>query len=172
VELHRAGGGDRKLALVGLVYGLASFAAGGLFAAVDVWVVSFVVWAQGGFFFVLGLILLIGSLRPFRIALSESGLVVASEGHRFAGPWSQVDGISIEQTVPAGSPPLSRSLLVLWVADGVPMRHQASFPPQGNGRKGHVIAEMDNIRETHNQVAEILRTYAGERFRSPLGDSE
>jgi hypothetical protein len=167
VELHRAGGGDRKLALGGLAYGLVTFAVGGVFAVVGAWLVAFVVWASGGFFFLLGLILLVGSLRPFRIALSESGLVVQSEGHRFAGPWSQVEAISIEQTVPAGSPPLSRSLLVLWVADGVPMRHQASFPPQGNGRKGHVIAEMDNIRETHNQVAEILRTYAGDRFRSP-----
>lgn len=166
MELHRTGGGDRKLALVGLVYGLVSFVAGGAFAAVGAWLVAFIVWGSGGFFFVLGLIVLLGSLRPFRIALSESGLVVQSEGHRFAGPWSQVDGIYIEQTTPAGSPPISRSLLVLWVADGVPMRHEASFPPQGNGRKGHVIAEMDNIRETHNQVADILRRYAGERFRS------
>jgi hypothetical protein len=166
VELHRAGGGDRKLALVGLVYGLVSFVAGAVFAALGAWLVAFIVWVPGGFFFLLGLIVLVGSLRPFRIALSETGLVVQSEGHRFAGPWSQIDGISIEQTVPAGSPPLTRSLLVLWVADGVPMRHEASFPPQGNGRKGHVIAEMDNIRETHNQVAEILRRYAGERFRS------
>ncbi|MFC0531051.1 hypothetical protein [Phytohabitans kaempferiae] len=166
MELHRAGGGDRKLALVGLVYGLASFAVGGAFAIAGVWLVSFVVWVPGLFFFVLGLILLTGSLRPFRIALSDTGLVVESEGHRFAGPWSQVDGISIEQTVPVGSPPLSRSLLVLWVAEEVPMRHAPSFPPQGNGRKGHVIAEMDNIRETHNQVAEALRRYAGEKFRS------
>ncbi len=165
MELHRAGGGDRKLALVGLVYGLVSFAAGGVFAALGGWLVAFIVWVPGTFFFILGLILLVGSMRPFQIALSETGLVVRSDGHRFAGPWSQVDGIYIEQTVPAGTPPLSRSLLVLWVADGVAMRHEASFPPQGDGRKGHVIAEMDNIRETHNQVAEILRRYAGERFR-------
>ncbi|BCB82516.1 hypothetical protein GCM10022251_69720 [Phytohabitans flavus] len=166
MELHRAGGGDRKLALVGLVYGLVSFAVGGVFVAVGGWLVAFIVWVPGAFFFALGLILLLGSLRPFRIALSETGLVVQSEGHRFAGPWSQVDGIHIEQTTPTGNPPLSRSLLVLWVADGVPMRHAASFPPVGNGRKGHVIAEMDNIRETHNQVADILRRYAGDRFRS------
>jgi hypothetical protein len=166
VELHRAGGGDRKLALVGLVYGLLSFLLGAVFVAVGGRLVAFIVWGSGGFFFVLGLIVLVGSLRPFRIALSETGLVVQSEGHRFAGPWSQVDGIYIERTVPAGSPPLSRSLLVLWVADGVPMRHEATFPAQGGGRKGHVIAEMANIRETHNQAAEILRRYAGERFRS------
>jgi hypothetical protein len=166
VELHRTGGDDRKLALVGLVYGLVSFVAGGVFAALGGWLVAFIVWVPGAFFFLLGLIVLLGSLRPFRIALSDTGLLVQSDGHRFAGPWSQVDGIFIEQTVAAGTPPLFRSVLVLWVADGVPMRHVATFPPQGNGRKGHVIAEMDNIRETHNQVAETLRRYAGERFRS------
>ncbi|GAA4459107.1 hypothetical protein [Phytohabitans houttuyneae] len=165
MELHRAGGGDRKLALVGLVYGVVSFAVGGLFAAVGAWLVSFIVWVPGVFFFLLGVIVLLGSARPFRIALSEAGLDVRSDGHRFTGPWSQVDGISIEQTAPAGTPPLSRSVLVLWVADGVPMRHRPSFPPGGDGRKGHVIAELDSLRETHNQVAEILRRYAGARFR-------
>ncbi|BCB87918.1 hypothetical protein [Phytohabitans suffuscus] len=166
MELHRTGGGDRKLALVGIVYGLASFAAGGVFATLGAWLVAFIVWVPGAFFFALGVIVLLGSMRPFRIALNETGLVVQSEGHRFAGPWSQVDGIHIEQTTPTGNPPLSRSLLVLWVADGVPMRHAPSFPPQTHGRKGHVIAELDNIHETHNQIVEILRRYAGERFRS------
>jgi len=163
VELHRAGGGDRKLALVGLVYGVASFIVGGLCAALGGWVVAVIVWLPGAFFFLLGLIVMLGSLRPFRIAVSDTGLVVRSEGHRFAGPWTQVDGISIER---AGTPPVSRSVLVLWVTDDAPMRHAASFPPGGNGRKGHVIAELENIRETQTEVAALLRRYAGDRFRS------
>lgn len=150
---------------MGLVYGAVSFAAGGAFAALGGWLVAFIVWVPGAFFFLLGIIVLVGSARPFRIALSDTGLVVRADGHRFAGPWSQVEGIYIEQTVPTGTPALSRSVLVLWVAEDVPMRHKASFPPQGDGRKGHVIAEMDNLRETYNQVVEILRRYAGERFR-------
>lgn len=142
-----------------------SFVVGGVFAALGSWLIALIVWVPGAFFFLLGLIVLIGSTRPFRIALSEQGLEVQSNGYRFSGPWSQVDGIHVEQTPPAGEPPRARSLLVLWLADGVPMRQKPTYPFGSTGRKGYVIAELDNVRETPDEVVQALRRYAGERFR-------
>lgn len=168
MELHRSNH-DRKLAAKGVGAGLAGGAIGGLGLLIGgplggVMVVSG--WVIGGFILLVGLVLLTLSFRPFRIAFTESGLVVNSEGQRFQGSWDLVDRISIER-LPIEE---ERYALVLWEADGVPMRHRPTFPP-GGARKGHLLVEMGHVRESREEVAAALTRYAGEKFRpaTPLG---
>jgi hypothetical protein len=166
MELHATYKGDRTLAAVGIVYGLVAGVVGGLFAwgAGRPTAISWVVWISGGFFFLVGCYVLATTLRPFRIAFSDAGLSVRSEGHVFEGPWDQVDAIGISTLPALNENQKDRHHLVLWVPRHVKMRHAASYPTWSQ-TKGHVLIELNNLRETPEQVAEILRKYAGEKFR-------
>jgi hypothetical protein len=165
MELHRKGG-DRRLSLVGIVYGGASLVVGGVFALLGSWAIALVVWVSGGFFLLLGLYLLLTAARRFQVTLTESGLVVHANGHHFQGPWSQVEAIYIQQSAPFGNPPRTWPILVLWVVDGVPMRRRATEPHPHTGRKGYRIAEVDQLQESHDDIAAALHRYAGEKFRA------
>lgn len=162
MELHR-GNGSRKLALKGMVAGMAGLATAALGLVLGgpaggaMLVGGTVI---GGFILLVALVVFAYTLRPFRIALSESGLVVNSEGQRFDGPWSQVEAIGIERLMTEEE----RYALVLWVCQGVPMRHAPTFPPTG-ARDGHVLCELSDIRESREDVARALRHFAGARFR-------
>ncbi|GAA4730003.1 hypothetical protein [Phytohabitans rumicis] len=167
MELHYSGRDDRKLALVGLIYGILSVPVGALLGLVLGglgWAFALFGWVTGFFAFLAGAVVLVMSFRPFRIALDDAGLTVRSEGHRFDGPWDLVEAINIEQTS-VGEPPETRRLLVLWVREEVRMRHRPSYP-HGGVRKGHVLVDLGNIRESPDEVAAILDRYAKTRFRT------
>jgi hypothetical protein len=166
-ELHRSGRTDLRLSLVGIGYGLVSGLVGAFFGLVSGgWAVAVIIWITGAGALLVGLVLLTSILRPFRVAMNDNGLTVRAEGHVFDGPWENVAAIGIDRSVPVGNPPRSQEILVLWVIDGVPMRHQATFPPNHAGPKGHVLTELGNLRETRPEIEEILRRYAKDRFRS------
>ena len=162
MELHR-GNGSRKLALKGMIAGLAGLAVAALGLVVGgpaggaMLVGGSVI---GGFILLVALVVFGYTLRPFQIAMSESGLVVNSEGQRFDGPWSQVEAIGIERLMTEEE----RYALVLWVRRGVPMRHAPTFPPMG-ARDGHVLCELSDIRESREEVARALQHFAGSKFR-------
>jgi hypothetical protein len=162
MELHR-GSGSRKLALKGMVAGLAGLAVAALGLVLGgpaggaMLVGGSVI---GGFILLVALVVFAYTLRPFRIAMSESGLIVNSEGQRFDGPWSQVEAIGIERLMTEEE----RYALVLWVRQGVPMRNAPTFPPTG-ARDGHVLCELSDIKESRDEIARALHHYAGTKFR-------
>jgi len=125
--------------------------------------VAVVLWGSGALFFVAGIIVLLAALRPFRIAFSDWGLTAHTETLDFEGPWDVVEAIHIEQ-IRIGEATELRTFLVLWLDDGVPMRRPPTFPP-GAVRKGYVVVELENLKETPEQVAAVLARYAGEKHR-------
>lgn len=46
------------------------------------------------------------------------------------------------------------------------MRHQATYPIW-SANTGHVLIELSNVKETPEEVADILRRYAKDKFRTP-----
>lgn len=161
-ELHATYRGDRFLALVGIGYGVAAGVVGALLTGAG----TLALWVSGGFFFLLGLYLFVKSLSPTRIAFDDNGLVVRSEGHVFEGPWSQVDAIAISTIPKQNEDDKERHNLVLWVPPHVKMRHAPTYPIWSQN-KGHVLIELSNVKETPEQVAEILRRYAKDKFFIP-----
>jgi hypothetical protein len=164
MELHR-GSGSRKLALNGFIAGLAGLVVaflGGIVGGPAGGAMLVGGSVIGGFILVVALIVFGYTLRPFRIAISESGLVVNCEGQRFDGPWSQVEAIGVERLNTEDE----RYALVLWVRQGVPMRNAPTFPPAG-ARDGHVLCELSDIRESRDEIARALRHFAGAKFRYP-----
>lgn len=166
MELHRNRRYDRKLSLVGIVYGIVSFAVGAGIALMGGRSGPLLVtlWVSGGFFFLLGIIVLFGSFKSFRIAFDERGLIVHSNGLDFEGSWDTIDGISIEPVVAPGNPPRNLNILVLWLPPRVPMKSQPRFP--GAGRKGYHLTDLGDVTETPEQVAQMLQRFAGHKFRS------
>jgi len=108
----------------------------------------------------------LGTLRRFQIAVNESGLIVHTEGCDFEGSWDQVDAISIETVPLPTATGGALSQLVLWLPEGVPMRHRPKFPGP-DGRKGYRLVEISDLVETPEQVVAALQRYAGSKFRSP-----
>jgi hypothetical protein len=166
-ELHATHRGDRFLAMVGIVYGVGAGIAGYVFAGAT----TLALWVSGGVFGLAGLIVLIGSLRPTRIAFSDQGLSVKSEGTEFEGtefegPWSQVEAITISTIPKQNEDDEERHNLVLYVMPHVKMKRPPAYPIWSE-KKGYVLIELSNVRETPQQVAEILRHYAKDKFYTP-----
>jgi hypothetical protein len=164
MELHR-GNGSLKLGVKGLVVCLALLAIAGIGLVVGGPAGGYMLVGGsvlGGFVLLVALIVLGSKLRPFRIALSPSGLSVNCEGQRFEGSWDLVEAISIERLMTQEE----RYALVLWVRPGVPMRNAPTFPPNG-ARDGHVLCELSEIRESREEIAVVLQRFAGAKFRSP-----
>jgi hypothetical protein len=163
MELHRSRRNDRKLAFVGIGYGLVAFAVGLFFAMRGGGAVTVVLWASGALFFVAGIIVLLGSLRPFQIAFSDWGMTVHTDSLDFEGSWDVVEAINIE-TIRIGEATEERRFLVVWLNDSVPMRRPPTFPPNAI-RKGYVMAELVDLKEPPDQVAAVLTRYAGQKHR-------
>jgi hypothetical protein len=166
VQLHVTNRGDRFLSLIGVGYGVVAGVVGALFAvaAGRPTAVSLVLWVSGGFFFLVGLIVLVGTLRPSLIAFDDRGLSVRSGGHVFEGPWDDVDAIGISTVPKQSENDQERHNLVLWVPPHVKMRRPASYPVW-SVHKGHVLVELSNLKETPDEVAALLRRYAKDKFR-------
>jgi hypothetical protein len=161
-ELHATHRGDRFLALVGIGYGVVAGIVGFVFSGAA----TLALWVSGGFFGLLGLIVLVGSLRPTRIAFSDQGLSVKSQGTEFEGPWSQVEAISISTIPKQNQDDKDRHNLVLYLPPQVKMKRPPTYPVWSE-KKGYVLIELSNVKETPEQVAEILRRYARDKFYTP-----
>jgi hypothetical protein len=168
MELHATYRGDRFLAMVGIGYGVAAGIAGALFmlSSGRVNVATLVLWGSGGFFALIGLYLLIKTLQPTRLAFDDHGLVVRSEGHVFEGPWDQIEAIAISTIPKQNEDDKDRHNLVLWVPPHVKMRHKPTYPIWSE-KKGHVLIELSNVKETPEEVAAILSRYARDKFHTP-----
>ncbi|MDQ7907790.1 hypothetical protein RB614_25030 [Phytohabitans sp. ZYX-F-186] len=164
MELHRKGWTDRSLALKGMGVGAVGLliAAFGLLIGGPLGGYLVVFAGIGGVFLILvGLLVFALSMRPFRISFGESGVSVHCEGLRFEAGWEQVEAINIER-MPT---PTERHMLVMWLSDDVRTGEQPTFPP-GAARKGYAVVEMDQLRESREEVAALVNQYAGPKFRS------
>jgi hypothetical protein len=163
MELHRRDRTSTTLALVGLGYFAVAAIVGGLFAwgAGRVHALSVILWVSGGFFGLLGLIVLVGLLKRFQITFDEQRLVVHVPYLDFEGPWDRIERITLEEYL-EGDQPVER--LVLWLPGNTPTRHR---PDQTVGSaKGFNIAEPRNLAETRAEVVAALHRCAGPRFRN------
>lgn len=163
VELHRSKN-TRGLALKGILIGVGLIAIGTLGLVVKgpgggAMLVGG--WVVGGFVLLVGLVLYAMSFRPFRFAFDDRGLAVTFDGQVFEGSWDHVQAIGIERLRTEEE----RYGLVLWVPDWVPMRNAPTFPPDGD-RSGHFLMELDEVRESKEEIALALRQYAGAKFKS------
>ncbi|WP_406042065.1 hypothetical protein OG799_00840 [Micromonospora sp. NBC_00898] len=112
---------------------------------------------------VLGGVVLLGALRPFRFAIGPDGLDVRRPGLRGTYPWEQFEALALADGPPVQGRPGPPRLL------GVP---GAALPPEilatarhpVDGRAAVELLDLAQVRQSADEVATALARYGGNRF--------
>lgn len=166
--IEYTGRGDRRWGFIGIGIFCGSIAAGGIPALTvggPLWAWALFVWVIGVVALVAGVVMLAASLRRVRISFDEAGLDVRVGRVVYKGDWENVEAINVVDVGDGGQSP--QNLLVLWLTDNTMVRARPNFPATGDGSRGHVLADLANLRQTRTDIEAALRKYAGERFGSP-----
>ena len=163
-ELHRSRN-SRLLALRGGGIGLGALvlaALGALIGGPAGGYIAVFCGLIGGFILLVAAVLFVLSLRPFHVSFSPSGLTVNNgDGLRFQVTWDRVEALGIERMATEQE----RYMFVVWLDPSVPMKFQPTFP-HGGSHKGYAVMELDEIKESREELAAIITRYAGAKFRS------
>ncbi|SCG61118.1 hypothetical protein [Micromonospora inositola] len=154
MELHR-NRGPLVLAAVCVVGGVTVLAVGGASRFLSTLV------AVGAA--VLGGVVLLGALRPFRFAIGPDGLDVRRPGLRGTYRWEQFDALALADGPPVqGRPGTPRLLGVPGAALPPEVRATARHPV--DGRAAVELLDLVQVRQSADEVAAALARHAGDRF--------
>ncbi|MEV0807230.1 hypothetical protein [Micromonospora sp. NPDC050200] len=110
----------------------------------------------------LGVVVLVGALRPFRFVVDADGLTVRRPGLRRAIRWPELAAVVLDQPAPrSGVPAAPRLLAVPATGAGIgPLdaRHPLDDRPAVE------LLDLAGIRESPEEIATALARYAGDRF--------
>ncbi|WP_109804721.1 hypothetical protein [Micromonospora sicca] len=112
---------------------------------------------------ILGGVVLLGALRPFRFVIGPDGLDVRRPGLRGTYRWDQFDALVLDDAPRPGSRSGSSRLL------GVPGTALPPGPPAtayhpADGRAAIELLDLAQVRQAPDEVAAALARYAGDRF--------
>lgn len=119
---------------------------------------------------VLGAVVLVGALRPFRFVIGPEGLDVRRPGLRGTYRWEQFDALALDDEPRPGARFGSPRLLGVPAA-GLPPGPKVTARHPLDGRPAIDLVDLDQVRETPDEVAAALARFAGDRFtdaRTPL----
>jgi hypothetical protein len=117
---------------------------------------------------IIGVLSLASRLFPFGFVIDESGLRLRRVGGISRSvPWAAVAAVILEPPVTAKGKPV----LVLVPADGADLGVSATYPNKLDGRPSVVLLSLDDLRESQDDIARALSTYAGSRFTDMVGES-
>lgn len=126
-------------------------------------------FALGGLTTIGAAIALVNRLLPFEFAMDELGLRL----RRVAGisrslPWAAVAAVILEPpTVDKGKP-----RLILVPADGADLGVATEYANKLDGRPSVVLLALDALKESQDEIARALSTYAGPRFHDMVGQPQ
>jgi hypothetical protein len=114
-----------------------------------------------------GLGVLIVGLGPFRLRIDQHGVTANNwlESVRMALPWECVAAISIRRK--PGDREDAQPYLMLWPVPGANVDAKESHVLEG--RPAYALVQVDDIRESVDQLSAALRQYAGPRFLQTQG---
>lgn len=112
---------------------------------------------------ILGGVVLLGALRPFRFVIGPDGLDVRRPGLRGTYRWDQFDALALADGPPVqGRPGTPRLLGVPGAALPPELRATARHPV--DGRAAVELLDLAQVRQTPDEVADALARYAADRF--------
>ncbi|GAA4576430.1 hypothetical protein GCM10023176_47800 [Micromonospora coerulea] len=119
---------------------------------------------------VLGGVVLLGALRPFRFTIGPDGLDVRRPGLRGTYRWEQFDALALDEPARSDGRPGAPRLL------GVPGAALPPGPPATarhpvDGRPAIELLDLTQVRQPPDEVAAALARFAGDRFtdaRTPV----
>ena len=102
-------------------------------------------------------------LRPDPVTIGAAGLLVRAAGINGLVPWPAVESVLLATHIdPTSGNRTTR--LVLVPAPGAGLGVPVESAGAGDGRPSVVLLSIEDIRERPDQVAEVLRRFAGPRF--------
>lgn len=117
----------------------------------------------GGGAVLLGGMVLVSLLRPFRFAIGADGLTVRLPKLRRLIRWDEIEALALDQPpVEQGRPASPRLLLV--PAPGTELALPATAHHPRDGRAAVELLDLDRVREKPAEVAAALARHAGDRF--------
>ncbi|MFJ6199319.1 hypothetical protein [Micromonospora sp. NPDC092111] len=153
MELHREPG-RQVLPAVCVLAGVVLLAVGGGLLRTLV--------AVGGI--ALGVVGLVGTLRPFRFVIDAEGLTVRSRGLRRRFGWAELDLVVLDRPPPGTGAPRLLAVPAPGTTAGLPLG--ARF----DGRPAIELLDLAHVRESPEKIAAALAGHAGGRFRDARRD--
>ena len=147
------------MVLVGLVAGSASGLCFGIF---------------GALFVVCGVVIVRQEREPFRFGIGAEGLMLGVAGIDRLVPWTAIEALVLDRPLPKLHDSGTRSgpYLVLVAAEGSDLVSGWPERTLSDGRRGRLVLELDDVRQSREQVAEMLRIYGGDRFTDALRERQ
>ncbi|MEV1321234.1 hypothetical protein AB0J14_34750 [Micromonospora arborensis] len=155
------------------LFWIAFFLLGGLltmWASQNGWELRVLIVPVGsGPLFVFGLVSCLGALalvasafRPTPIVIDEAGLRLRVAGINRCVPWASIDAVLLERPVSTTGGGVPR--LVLVPATGVDVGVAAEYANKVDGRLSIILAGLDSLRASQDEVVRAFERYADGRF--------
>ncbi|MER7330031.1 MULTISPECIES: hypothetical protein [unclassified Micromonospora] len=154
---------SRRLLVAGIVF--LAFGVLLLCAAAGSSSPSIVTWLLGGIAALMGGAFVVGELKPFRFHIGADGLTLRLAGLNRLVPWAEIDSIILDEPIPTpgGKKSASPSLLLVPAA-GSTIDHPRTGRSPLDGRDALVLLDLDNVRQSADEVAAALARFGGGRF--------
>lgn len=104
-------------------------------------------------------------LRPFRFHIGAEGLAIRQSGLNRLVPWAEIDALILDQPLPtlAGNK-VPSAVLLLVPASGSALDRPLTHRSPVDDRPCFVLLELNDVRESPDEVAAALARYGGNRF--------
>ncbi|MGS2615895.1 hypothetical protein ACVCAH_15430 [Micromonospora sp. LZ34] len=122
----------------------------------------------GGGAVLLGGMVLVSLLRPFRFAIGADGLTVRLPKLRRLIRWDEIEALALDQPPAEQGRPASPRLLLV-PAPGTELALPATAHHPRDGRSAVELLDLDRVREKPAEIAAALARHAGDRFVDVLG---
>jgi hypothetical protein len=149
--------------LVMLLVGLLPRPAGGLFLVIF-----------GALSLVVGAMVVRRERKPFRFGIGAEGLMLGVPGIQRLVPWTAIEALVLDQPLPKLHDRSTRSgpYLVLLPAQGSDLLGGWPERTLSDGRTGRLVLELDDVRQSREQIAAALRVHSGGRFADALREAQ
>lgn len=163
MELHRNTGRVFRNSVLILAFGVLIISVPALLALIGrrFFLGPWLWYLLGGAIILAGILSIYNSFRPFKFVANEHELVVVDGGLKVRLPWQAVEAITIERLESAQEQ--EAPYLILWPSLGA-VNRKPSYTRKSDGRKGFHLIDIDDLRETPQQAAELLSNHVGPKF--------
>ncbi|MEU5945954.1 hypothetical protein ABZ793_10375 [Micromonospora sp. NPDC047465] len=122
-------------------------------------------WLFGGVAALMGGAFAVSELKPFRFHIGVEGLTLRLAGLDRLVPWAEIDSVILDEPVPTpgGRKPTSPSLLLVPATGSTIDRPRTGRSPL-DGRPALVLLDLDDVRQSADEVAAALARFGGSRF--------
>ncbi|MEB3367085.1 hypothetical protein [Saccharopolyspora mangrovi] len=114
-----------------------------------------------------GVVMLINSLRPLKMRIDERGIMIHQPARRVqvALGWQHVAAVSVTELRKPKDARNTATYLAVWTHGGLNPGVPPEWVFQNDGWTGYRLIDVDDVRESSDQLTQALRQYAAPVLR-------